>query len=557
VGGAAVLLQLLIVGRFYWGFTAAVVIVATFPVIRHRLAAGLSGKVLHVTFSALFAVYVAATTIFLIAGLWPAIVHAIPSWHQQLHEFGRATDSPLSDLARNAAEASHSTESIEQIVVSYIFSAIGIGLGIFLVRLRPHDAGARLLAIGMIGTAALFNLQAHNALTVLPALGGTLHNLFHLGTGVAYVLALMLFPTGQFVPKWANLRWYQWPLRLAYVLFFVLLGVLIVENFHGDNPTGWVVFFGLLVPIAGISSQISRYRHPATAIERQQSRILVWGLSLALGATVIWITAYNLLVQPGQPLSKTVTYELVGPPAGRYFFVCDPHPDMKGVVTAATDDSLSTVVPIVAEDHEFDTDKLVLPARGSVILKFTNKDGDAHNIAIYNDRTSGRPTNPLFVGRLFSAHALAELAFVVFPGLFAVIPTTLFIVLVQYRLWEMDRIVNRALVYTICTGVLAAAYLGTVVLLQRLLDPLTQGSSLVVAGSTLAVAALFRPLRGRIQASIDQTFYRRRFDAQKTVELFSSKLRDEIDLDAVTSDLLEVVNDTMHPNRLSLWVRRE
>lgn len=547
----------IIVGRFSLGLTTALALLIVLALLALGWFPSLpgAGRTTHRAFSVLFAAYLGATVVFLIAGLWPALIHAFSSWHHQLHELGRA-DNLFSHLARNAAEASHSTESPEQIFVSYIFSAISVGLGIFLVRLR-QDAAARLLAMGMIGTAALFNLQAHNALTVLPILGGTLHNLFHLGTGVAYVLALMLFPSGHFVPRWAHLRWYQWPLRIAYMLFFVVVGVVIVDNFHGDNPTGWVVFFGVLVPVAGISSQMSRYRHPSTAVERQQSRILVWALSLALGATAIWVAGYNLLTEPGRPLSKTVAYELVAPSPGTYFFVCDPHPDMKGTVTVLADDSLPRVVSIVAEDQDFDTEELTLPAGERVMIRFTNRDGVAHNLAIYKHRTSGRLTDPLFVGRLFSAHALAELAFVVFPGLFAVIPTTLFVVLVQYRLWDMDRVVNRALVYTICTGVLGGTYLVGVVLLQRVVDPITQGSRIAVAATTLAVAALFRPVRSRIQASIDRTFYRKRYDAQKTIETFSARLRDEIDLDAVTGDLREVVSETMQPSRVSLWLRHD
>ncbi|MBA3570236.1 MAG: hypothetical protein H0W28_13080 [Pyrinomonadaceae bacterium] len=547
----------LIVGRLELGLMVAVLTSLVFFALRDRSPSmPKMGKASHVGFSILFAAYVAATITFLVAGLWPAFIHAFPSFHQQLHELGQA-DNLLSHLARRGAEASHSTESPEQIVVSYIFSAISVGLGIFLVRLRPHDAAARLLATAMIGTAALFNLQAHNALTVLPILGGTLHNLFHLGTGVAYVLALMIFPNGQFVPRWAHLRWYQWPLRTAYVLFFVFIGLFVVENFHGDNPTGWVVFFGLLVPIAGISSQLSRYRHPATAVERQQSRILVWALSLALGATVIWVTAYTFLSEPGRLLSKTVTYELEAPSPGRYFFVCDPHRDMRGIVTVTPDDSLPTLIRLTARNNEFSTDKIALPSGKRVIVRFINRDGDAHNLAIYEDRSSGRLTDPFFVGRLFSAHALAELAFVVFPGLFAVIPTTLFMVLVQYRLWDMDRIVNRALVYTACSGILGATYLTGVVILQRALGPITQGSSLAVAGSTLAVAGLFRPVRSRIQGAIDRVFYRRKYNAEKTLHHFSARLRDEVDLNAVTRDLLEVVSETVQPSRVSLWLRQE
>ena len=545
----------LVIGRVSWALATAAIALALFRLRASSPSLLPRGKAAHVAFSILFLVYVTGTIIFLLAGLLPALVHAFPSWHQELHEFGAANNA-LSNLARNAAEASHSTESAEQILVSYMFSAISIGLGIFLVRLRPHDAAARLLATGMIGTAALFNLQAHNALTVLPILAGAFHNLFHLVTGVAYVVALMLFPTGRFVPRWEHLRWYQWPLRIAFVLILVMSAVVIVENFHGDNPTGWVVFFGILVPVAGISSQLSRYRHPATAVERQQSRILVLALLVALGATLVWVAGYSILSQPGRPLSKTATYEFESPSPGRYFFVCDPHPDMEGTVVVVRDDSLPRVVPMAAEDYEFNTARLRLPARARVMISFTNRDGDAHNVAIYRNRSSNRLVDPIFVGRLFSAHGLAELAFVVFPGLFAVIPTTLFAVLVQYRLWDMDRIINRTLVYGGLTAVLAVVYALCVVVVPRAVG-LGGRSEIVVAGSTLLVAALFQPARRRIQKFIDRRFYRSRYDAARTVEAFSHRLRDEVNLEAMRADLVAAVQETMQPQGISVWLKRE
>jgi plastocyanin len=548
-GSTAVLLAIL--GRISAAVAATLLLVAL--VVGHRSASGSRARgAARLAFSTLFALYVAATIAFLLAGLWPALVHAFPVWHQSLHRLGGT--GPFSSLARNAAQASHTTQSLELIMSGYLFSSLGVGLGIFLVRLRPHDLAARMLAVGMIGTAALFNLQAHNALTVFPILAGTLHDMFHLVAGVAYVLALLLFPTGEFVPRWSNLHGYQWPLRVAYIAVFVFVSMVVVDNFHGDNPTGWVVFFGILIPIAGISSQLSRYRHPSTVVERQQSRLLVWVLMLALGMALLWVSAFSVLAKPGRALSKTVTYEFESPGPGRYSFVCDPHPYMHGTAVFTPDDSAARSVSLVAHDFAFSSRELVFPARTKVAVQFTNKDGEAHNLAIYSDEGPAKASTPVFVGALFSAHPLADLAFVVFPALFSVIPTTLFIVLVRYRLWDMDRVVSRALVYSLLSGTLAATYWGCVVVLQPILNPLT-GTDLAVAGSTLAVAALFRPARGRIQAFIDRSFHRARYDAQRTIEAFGAKLRHEVELQAVTNELLAAARETMQPAHVSLWLR--
>lgn len=424
-----------------------------------RFSAWFDSRVVSVPFAPVFALYVGMTVVWLVAGLAPTLTATAPNVREVV--LGLASDTAVpgfvSETARRILEAAKEVRASAATPFGYVISALNLGLGLFVMRLRGSDWTARTLALGLVGTAAVFNLQAHAVLLVVPAFL-YFHTAFHAISGVSYMLALLLFPDGRLVVHWPRRAWIAWPTRVLYGASVFAGVAFLTEFFHGE-AAGFVIFFGVLVPLVGITAQALRYRQATSATQRQQSRVLMWFLSLG--------------------------------------FVIAIFVGLLALVVVANADLLSPAL----------------------------------------------------------ADRLNEITFIVFPALFAVIPVSLIVVLFRYHLWDIDLLISRTLVYGATSGAIAAAFFVGIVALQPILRPLTSGSELVVAASTLASFALFQPIRRRIQRAVDRRFDRSRYNTSRTLDGFAEQLRDEVDLDALRADLLAAVSRAMSPAYSSLWLR--
>jgi hypothetical protein len=199
---------------------------------------------------------------------------------------------------------------------------------------------------------------------------------------------------------------------------------------------------------------------------------------------------------------------------------------------------------------------LLLASGAAVIVRFRRSRGDERQQIKWFAYAVAVMVVLFTLGQSLGLTQVVRVAPLVFAVPLAGLPVAAGIAILKYRLYDIDLIINRTLVYGSLTAMLVAVYFGGIIVLQRVFVALTgQQSTLAVVASTLLIAALFNPLRRRIQSFIDRRFYRKKYDARKTLEAFSSRLRDETNLEALSAELVGVVRETMQPERVSLWLR--
>jgi hypothetical protein len=379
--------------------------------------------------------------------------------------------------------------------------------------------------------------------------------------------------------------WIAWSVCAATLLVLALSMLLIVVSLSTPLPRGWMSWRDQTVSLAGI---IGAPILGGLIASRRPRNPYGWlwlgfGLGLALQSLAMSYEAYALVVEPGSlaaPRTISHVLELGGQaaltlaPLLMLLFPTGRLPSRRWRPLAWTSTTAGAV--LLALVLFFDNPDQVggaisIAAVAVVSVIFASIFLSALSIVVRYRRASGAERQQLkwfalaavligvvtaghllFLDLLLPEALLTLLDAATITGLYVAVG----IAILRYRLYDIDIIINRTLVYGSLTVTLVLVYLGSVIGLQYILRALTgQESQLAIVASTLAIAALFNPLHRRIQASIDRLFYRRKYDAAKTLEEFSAKLRDETDLDALNSDLVRAVRETVQPEHVSLWLR--
>jgi hypothetical protein len=361
-----------------------------------------------------------------------------------------------------------------------------------------------------------------------------------------------------------NTHIFDWWLGNALVVVDATVGAIVASR-RPENPVGWLLCLsGVAV---GTSSFASQYAIHA---------LLARPGSLPAGEALAWIAAWQLPVMIGLQVSYLLLFPTGRLPSRRWrwtawlvvAFV------LAGVVLSAFSPGayLGSLGPIrnpLGIEGLTGAYKALLYAGspllyGAAVLSLFVRLRRAEGLERQQLKWFAYAAAMFALGIVLIVIPLAidtpswfvRAATAVFTAAGTTVPVAIGIAILRYRLYDIDRIINRTLVYGSLTALLAVVYLGGVISSQYAFRTLTgQGSQLAIVASTLAIAALFNPLRKRIQAFVDRRFYRSRYDAARTLEAFSARLRDETDLEALNDDLVGVVAETMQPAHASLWLR--
>jgi hypothetical protein len=348
---------------------------------------------------------------------------------------------------------------------------------------------------------------------------------------------------------------------------FAVVGALIAARLP-DLPIGWLMLgTGLSLVAAKAADGVAR-----SALSRSETPdIAGWAVlanSLLFNAFFLMLVATLFLLPNGSlpshrwrivrvPIGVLVVCDLLG------IFAPGVFPDWAdeavrnplgvGAIGDALGAASAIAVPL--------TFALLLTSIASVAVRFRGSKG-VERAQLRWVAFAVMATGAFWVGLIVVNSALpdSQAAGVSWGVAFAsvgIIPIGIGLAVLRYRLYEIDRVISRTLVYGSLTVVLGASYLGLVLAGQAVFSSFAGGSDLAVAVSTLVVAALFLPVRSRVQRFVDRRFYRRRYDAQRTLEGFGARLREQIDLGTLERDLRGVVAETMQPAHLTLWLRQE
>jgi len=344
---------------------------------------------------------------------------------------------------------------------------------------------------------------------------------------------------------------------LTFVAVFATMGLLIASR-HQRNPIGWI-FCGVAVS-AGLGhlarSSVEYWLSGGAVSQALGEAAAVYTESSWIWWVLVPVTFLLLLFPDGRlpsPRWRVVTLCAALGIAGEFLagvLLPGPIEDFPGIANPYAVDvpAWLEVIPAVL------TAVGILGSALSLLVRFRRADF-AQRQQIKWLAYAGAVAAPTIIVGVATYGALGPaVAGAVIQGAVLTLPVAAGVAIMRYRLYDIDVVVNRTLVYGALTATLAGAYVGGVLLLRLALDPVVDESELAVAGSTLAVAALFRPARARIQSFVDRRFYRSRYDAGRTLELFSGRLREELDLAALSADLREVVRETMQPAHVSLWL---
>jgi hypothetical protein len=331
------------------------------------------------------------------------------------------------------------------------------------------------------------------------------------------------------------------------------------------NPIGWIFCAsGLILPVTGIAQGYALYALRTNPGSLPGGEVAAWmSVWLFLPALVLLGPVFFMLFPDGRPLSPrwrpflwVAFLGLAAATIGQWFHpgpldtapfekVVNPFgiPAARSLLAALT--ALGFLAVLIA----------VIGAVASLVLRFRRSRGVTRLQMKWLAMSGVAFALAMLVSSVLFQLGYHDAGNV--PVLLALVSIPIFAgeAMLRRRLYDVDLVINRTLVYGLLTATLAGLYVGSVLLLQLALDSVTSDSSLAVAVSTLAVAAAFRPARTRIQSVVDRRFYRHKYDAARTLEEFSARLREQVDLDALGGELRGVVAETMQPAHVSLWLR--